>query len=111
MSVAGNTTQAIRAARGDNLATAVTLSRYAGSRAGRLDHNGLACVAPTRKVCGEILGYIQTNDPAIAIVNVVARWLESPEHRKIMLDPSWRWFGVGVKHANNGWYFAVEFAK
>lgn len=110
-SVASNTTKAIRTVRGDNLATAVTLSSYAQSRAAGQTHAGLQCQKPTVKLCGEILGWVETNDPATAVTEVVRLWLKSPRHRTMLLDRSWRWFGVGVTRKDGKYLFAVEFAK
>ena len=36
--------------------------------------------------------------PGTTAANVVAAWLASPEHRRILLDPRWRQVGVGVVH-------------
>ncbi|HZQ82435.1 MAG TPA: CAP domain-containing protein [Gaiellaceae bacterium] len=43
---------------------------------------------------GETLGW--TSVPAGAVARIVAAWLASPEHRRILLDPVYRQVGVGV---------------
>lgn len=35
----------------------------------------------------------------ISPAQAVELWLQSPEHRRIMLDPSWREFGIGAVYA------------
>jgi len=40
--------------------------------------------------------------PRVTPRGVVARWLASPEHRRVLLSSSWRVFGVGVVSSTHG---------
>jgi uncharacterized protein YkwD len=41
-------------------------------------------------------------EPRVEPRGVVARWLASPEHRRVMLSSTWRVFGIGVVSSTRG---------
>lgn len=101
--------RAIRAARGDRLATAWWLNAYAATRAGATDHAGFYATPPAgHGMVGEILGWIDAPD---AVPWLMERWLASPTHRRILMDPSWRWVGAAVRRRGTWTYAAVEFSR
>ncbi|HEY2705044.1 MAG TPA: CAP domain-containing protein [Candidatus Dormibacteraeota bacterium] len=53
---------------------------------------------------GEVLGaYAQAPDPAV--INQL--WLQSAEHRPILLDPQYRAVGVGWVQSSSGWWYVA----
>lgn len=62
---------------------------------------------------GEILGMSDTPSPASDLV--VKAWLASPEHRPILLDPHFRYVGIGLRHGDMAgqqqWVWVVRFGR
>jgi len=56
----------------------------------------LEAVGVTRGTVGEILGWYGHPAVAVAVPVLVKMWLQSPEHRRILLNPIYRNVGVGV---------------
>jgi uncharacterized protein YkwD len=47
---------------------------------------------------GENLLYVA---PDVAAAKAISLWMHSPEHRKILLDPSWLEIGIATRHFNS----------
>lgn len=54
---------------------------------------------------GEILGYSPDTN------TLFKGWLLSPEHKKVLDDPSWNWFGLSVKTTNGVYVSVVNFSS
>lgn len=63
------------------------------------------------RFCGEILGMTTAPDPAGG--SVLGGWLGSPIHRPILLNPRFRYIGIGLRHGSMGsqaaWVWVVRF--
>jgi uncharacterized protein YkwD len=62
---------------------------------------------------GEILGMTTTPNPAAQLI--VNDWLQSPVHRPILLDPHFRYVGIGLRRGmmegQLSWVWVVRFGR
>lgn len=59
---------------------------------------------------GENLASVSlTNDPEVWAAETVHGWMNSPTHRKNILDPRFKYLGVGVRKCKNGVGYATQF--
>jgi uncharacterized protein YkwD len=60
---------------------------------------------------GEVLGWLSHASPASEASSMVRNWLNSPEHRRVLLDGQFRRVGIG--RATGGWsaIYTVDFAS
>ena len=80
----------------------------AGARARASGYSTAGCIAwSVGEVLSRSTGGEGTADPSM----VVARWMRSPSHRRVILSPSLREAGAGV-HGAGGWqYVALDLGR
>jgi uncharacterized protein YkwD len=59
---------------------------------------------------GEVLGWLGSASPGAEAARLVRAWLNSPEHRRVLLDGHFRRVGIGRVHGGEAMY-TVDFAS
>jgi uncharacterized protein YkwD len=82
--------------------------RYATrlARSGTFSHSANPARGARVGYVGEILGMSST--PTGAPGSLVQAWLASPVHRPILLDPRYRYVGIGIRRGSSGWVWVVR---
>lgn len=60
---------------------------------------------------GEVLARATEGSAAATPRQVVARWMRSPSHRKVLLTPSFRDVGVGIHTAGSWQYVGLDLGR
>jgi uncharacterized protein YkwD len=86
-----------------------TCRHYAArlARSGTMVHASNPARGAHVRYVGEILGMTTTADAAPAAI--VQAWLGSAVHRPILLDPRYKYVGIGVRRGSAGWVWVVRF--
>ena len=60
---------------------------------------------------GEVLARVTNGTAVLDPQQVVAMWMRSPSHRKVLLTPSFRDVGVGIHSADDWRYVALDLGR
>ncbi len=82
---------------------------------GRFAHEGIGGTTPADRVEAAGISYrglaeniTMNNNPDAAVLQAVRDWMNSPGHRKNILDPRFRITGVGVAVTDDGKYYFTQ---
>jgi uncharacterized protein YkwD len=95
-----------RASGAPALRVSESLNRSAGAYARRMieldffGHGSSIDVAGSFRSAGETLAWHSGLDPEPR--RTVARWMDSPGHRAVLMSPGYRWVGVGLARGRLG---------
>lgn len=99
----------VRAARrySRELARRRKIDHFSSTRGRRTFRDRIAAEGAYAQLAGENLARLTSSQGALA-ARVVELWLESPGHRRNLLDRTFRRTGIGVWRAQDGIWYVVQ---
>lgn len=81
------------------------------SSAARVRSFGYGMAGCTAWRAGEVLARTTSTMAALDPQQVVAMWMQSPSHRRVLLTPAFRDVGVGIHSADDWQYVALDLGR